>query len=175
MGHFRGRRPSNRQLKSLFKSGFNSAVKVDVKKKPKEYRGDIKREKEYALERCRKIASRIRALLNGYFVKKISVDEWDHEFEMYTGCTIKELADHLKETCKSPSVNFKNPSSWHLDHIYPIYHIPYWEYEFAHYYKNLQALPPSLNEHKSSNRPRDKRTRKYLTWYQWTLKMKESQ
>jgi hypothetical protein len=122
----------------------------------------------YAKQEVREKQRIIRGGLNRLFVdgyppgpkKCQQILEW-------TGCSIFELAEHLRRGAYASMVDFSKKGTWHLDHVYPLHHIPLEDYHLAHWYKNLQALPPNINEYKQAARPMNLKENRFLSWREW--------
>jgi len=124
---------------------------------------------EYSRNLARKRQSIIRGSLNKLFVDGYPpVPKIRDKIEQWTGCSIFELSEHLRRGPFVTMLDFRVKESWHLDHVFPVSLIPDSEIYLAHYYKNLEALPPSINMYKSNMRPMNEHTKqRFKDWQEF--------
>jgi hypothetical protein len=122
---------------------------------------------EYSRNLARQRQRTIRGGLNKLFVDGYPpVPKIRDKIELWVGCSIFELAEHLRRGPYVTMLDFRVKESWHLDHRFPVSLIPDSDIHLAHYYKNLEALPPSINMYKSNMRPMNEhiKGKRHETW-----------
>jgi hypothetical protein len=124
---------------------------------------------EYSRNLARKRQSIIRGSLNRLFIDGYPpVPKVRDKIELWTGCSIFELSEHLRRGPFVTMLDFRVKESWHLDHVFPVSLIPDSKIHEAHHYKNLEALPPNINMYKSNMRPMNEHTKqRFQNWQEF--------